>query len=89
MSGFNRALPNGQPAKNLDEYLAAWDALAAKALTFFPGYEESGRNPGISFVKYGVNGLGQRVVIDRLNLTVASIEALMAPQKSDACDSCN
>lgn len=74
-------LPLGGYTWSLEEYLGQWDALANKVAAFFPGYVLSSRDPNLSFVKYGVNGLGQTVVVDRLTLSPDSIAALTAPVK--------
>lgn len=83
MSAYQRSynLPNGDITKDVDTYLAAWDALSAKVSRFFPGYEEHSRNPSIRFVKYGINGLGVRVVVDSFDLSPTAIEALTAPEE--------
>jgi hypothetical protein len=74
-------MPNGDLTRDVEVYLAAWDVLAAKVKAFFPGYEEHSRDPSISFVKYGVNGLGVRVVVDRFTLSTDAIIALTAPKE--------
>lgn len=83
MSAYQRSykMPNGDVTRNVDTYLAAWDALSAKVTRFFPGYEEVARNPSIRFVKYGINGLGVRVVVDSFDLSPTAIEALTAPDE--------
>jgi len=92
-------LPDGEITRDVHAYLAAWDALAAKALSFFPGYVEHSRDPDLNFVKYGVNGLGVTVIVDRFTLSPDAIKVLTAPppvpknqsrdyEDDDFCDHC-
>ena len=78
---------SGGVTYDVDAYLAEWDALSAKVKRFFPDYEVVAFDPSLRFEKYGVNGLGARIVVDSFTLSVSAIEALTTPVACSRCGS--
>jgi hypothetical protein len=58
-------------------YIKDWLDLANRMLKYLPGYVLYSFNPDFVFTKHGKNGLGVRVVLDRITLSVDAIRTLL------------
>lgn len=73
-------LPDGGHTSDAEEFVSAWEVLADKALSFFPGYIVSALDPNLVLTKYGTDRFGAVAVVDSFTLSVEAIKSLRVPE---------
>ena len=71
-------LPDGTSTLNQTLFLKRWKAVTKRAEYLFHGYTVTSLNPGVCLVKYRINGLNERVVCDRIRLSIEALNTLSA-----------